>query len=294
MAYRFLLPLLFIPLLCTCGRAPENDATEEVDVITDYAPPAATGYDAPTQYTSKRLVWADEFGGETLDTTAWNHDLGSKYNGWGNNELQYYTRANTSLVDGKLVITARRQEYAKMDYTSSRITTKGKQEFKFGRIDMRAALPQGQGIWPALWMLGTGHGSGTPWPLCGEIDIMEFLGHKTDSIYGTVHFKSQKGHGFDSGKVAAEAGNDYLNAFHVYSIDWSPGRIEWLIDGVTYHVVEREATNAAPWPFDEAFYFLINLAVGGNWPGNPDDTTTFPQRFYVDYVRVYQMAENRR
>ena len=292
MNYRSLLSLLLIPLLCTCGRAPENDApeakTDEVVRPTDYVAPPATGYDAPKSYPGKTLVWADEFNGNTLDTSAWNHDLGSKYNGWGNNELEYYGPENTSVVDGNLVITAREERREGFDYTSSRITTKGKQEFKFGRLDLRAALPSGQGIWPALWMLGTGHGSGTPWPDCGEIDIMEFLGHQTDSIYGTLHFKTPDGHGYAPGKTSAAAGQDYLGDFHVYSVDWSPGRIEWFLDGRSFHTVERADTNAEPWPFDEKFYFLINLAVGGNWPGNPDESTTFPQHFYVDYVRVYQ------
>lgn len=286
------LSLLLVLSLCTCDRAPKasqlNAASAIPSAANDHQGPPKTGYSTPTEYPNRQLVWADEFAGTTLDTTNWTYRIGTSNNGWGNNELQYYRPDNTTVTDGHLVITARKENYEGQPYTSSRLVTQDKQEFKFGRIDIRAALPEGQGIWPALWMLGANFNQGSYWPRCGEIDIMEFLGHKTDTIYGTAHFQVTDHHGFSPGKIPASTEEDYLDAWHVYSIEWSPGRIEWFVDDVSYHALLRSESDAAPWPFDAPFFFLINLAVGGNWPGYPDETTTFPQQLYVDYVRVFQ------
>lgn len=283
-----LLLLLLLCAFCTCGPAPEPKVEQPTEYeVEDYSAPPKEGFLTPRDYPDMTLVWEEEFTGTSLDTTSWNYKVGG--HGWGNNELQYYRPENTSLRDGNLVITVRREDYENRQYTSSRLTTKGKREFKFGRIDIRAALPEGQGIWPALWMMGKNYQASAPWPTCGEIDLMEFLGHQTDTIYGTAHFTNkQNHHGFRGGNLAFTGPGDYTDTYHVFSLLWEPGHLRWLIDNEQYFEYSLEGSDAEPWPFDNDFFFLVNCAVGGNWPGNPDSTTVFPQHFYVDYIRVFQ------
>ncbi|MEM9525085.1 MAG: glycoside hydrolase family 16 protein [Bacteroidota bacterium] len=282
------LSLLFMSLLCTCGRAPEAVVAPLNKVTTDdYAAPPEDGFLTPRNYPEMKLVWEEEFTGKNLDTNSWNYMTGG--HGWGNNELQYYRPENTALVDGNLVITARKEDFQNRNYTSSRLTTKDKREFKFGRIDIRAALPIGQGIWPALWMMGENYKESAPWPTCGEIDLMEFLGHQPDTIYGTAHYTPKgRRHGFTGSNIAFAGPGNYTDSYHVYSFLWEPGKMRWLVDNEPYFEYTRAESDAEPWPFDNEFFFLVNCAVGGNWPGNPDSTTVFPQHFYVDYIRVFQ------
>lgn len=249
------------------------------------------GYSTPESYDGYNLAWADEFDGDTLDLTSWTYEIGDgcpNNCGWGNNEWEYYREDNTSIVDGNLVITAKKQSFGNHDYTSSRLVTKGKRQFKFGRIDIRAALPEGQGIWPALWMLGSNIDA-VGWPSCGEIDIMELTGDVPDRVVGTVHFgASQAQHQFISQSRFAANGESYQDQFHVYSINWDNNIIEFLVDDQVFKTITPGDLNGAPYPFNKNFFFIFNVAVGGNWPGYPDGTTPFPQHMIVDYVRVFQ------
>lgn len=231
-------------------------------------------------------AWSDEFDGTALDSTTWVFDIGTgaPLVGWGNNELQTYTTRteNVFVRDGHLHIRAIRESYEGMEYTSGRIKTKGRVSFQHGRFDVRAKMPVGQGLWPAIWLLSTESKFG-PWPRSGEIDLMEYLGHEPNAIHGTVHFgekwPSTKRTQVLTGDV------DYSADFHVYSLEWTPESLTWSVDGEVYHVLPRGDIPIEPYPFDEPFYLILNVAVGGNWPGNPDSSTTFPQEMVLDYVR---------
>ena len=260
---------------------------------------APTDRDAPTPYPDYTLTWSDEFDGNSLDTANWNYLIGTGYNndgsGWGNNELQYYRPNNAELRDGKLVITAREEDFGNRSYTSSRLTTDDKQELLYGRIDARAKLPIGQGIWPAIWMLGAEFPEGEGWPACGEIDIMEYLGHKPNLAYGTAHYGKdwREGHRYAGDSLRLEGPAPFHEVYHTFSIDWRRDTIDWLLDGEPFHrfTASEAAENGQPYPFNAPQYFLINLAVGGNWPGKPDSTTVFPQELLVDYIRVYSLQQ---
>lgn len=249
------------------------------------------GYQSPTSYDGYTLKWADEFDGESLNLADWTFEIGDgcpNNCGWGNNELQYYREDNTSIVDGKLVITAKEQKFGDRDYTSSRIVTKGKQQFKFGRIDIRAALPKGQGIWPALWMLGSNIDA-VGWPACGEIDIMELTGDLPNRILGTIHYGANLSqHQFNSGTKYLDGQETFQDEFHVFSINWENNLIEFLLDGEVYYTITPATLNGAPYPFNKNQFFIFNVAVGGNFPGSPDSSTPFPQHMIVDYIRVFQ------
>ncbi len=245
-----------------------------------------TGYTTPESYAGMSLVWQDEFNGDQLNTTDWVHETGTGANGWGNNELQYYRPENTSVQEGYLVITAKKEQFQGREYTSSRIKTQGKQSFQYGRVDIRAALPQGQGIWPALWMLGSNITT-VGWPACGEIDIMELVGGtgKDNTVHGTIHW-SNAGNYANYGKGYSLQSGIFADEFHVFSMEWTPTSITWYVDDVQFNVVD--ITPAELSEFHQNFFFIFNVAVGGNWPGSPDANTTFPQRMVVDYVRVFQ------
>lgn len=243
-----------------------------------------TGYDAPTSYSGYTLVWEDNFDGTILGNH-WTHETGRGSNGWGNNELQYYRAQNTTVANGYCIIEAKEESHSGASYTSSRIVTNGAEAFKYGRIDIRAALPEGQGIWPALWMLGDNFDE-VGWPQCGEIDIMEIVGHEPNKLHGTVHWADVDNNWANFGG-AVNSTVDLSEEFNVYSIIWDENQIKWLLNGTQYHSIAM--TQAQFDEFEEEFFFIMNVAVGGNWPGNPDGTTTFPQRMLVDYIRVYQL-----
>lgn len=247
------------------------------------------GYSTPLSYDGYSLVWNDEFSGSSLNESDWNYELGTGSSGWGNNELQYYQKQNTSVKNGYLTIEAKKQAAGSSQYTSSRLTTQGKRNFKFGRIDIRAAMPKGQGLWPALWMLGKSH-STIGWPDCGEIDMMEMVGGsssgKSDrTTHGTLHWDNNGAYASYGGKTSTSKTN--LNEeFHVYSIEWDENAIKWYLDDRLFHTTTISSTPMSE--FQEEFFFIFNVAVGGNWPGSPDESTTFPQKMHVDYVRVFQ------
>jgi beta-glucanase (GH16 family) len=241
-----------------------------------------------------RLTWSDEFNapnGSPPDPAKWNIVTGGK--GFGNNELETYTGrlVNIQQQNGNLVITAQKVDLTGLDgvprnYTSARINTQNHFTQKYGRFEARIQLPTGKGIWPAFWLLGDNHDT-NPWPDCGEIDILETIG-ASDTMYSTIHGPGYSGSKGLSTKFALPAGQQVDNAFHLYAVEWSPNDIKFFFDN--HLIVERtpaDLPSNTMWVYDHPFYLLLNLAVGGNWPGNPDDTTVFPQRMLVDYVRVY-------
>jgi beta-glucanase (GH16 family) len=255
-----------------------------------------------------KLVFEDEFEGEMINTEYWGFDtadgcqLGPDLCGWGNNELQYYTdrEENARVEDGKLIITAKRENpfYEGRPYTSARLVTRNKVDVKYGRIEVRAKIPRGQGLWPAIWMLPTDTVYGQ-WPASGEIDIMENIGSEPEEILGTIHY----GHDFwrynsqtytEAIPVDTLPRNqwplvDFAEDFHVYSVLWNEDCILFQVDGNDIGVPNtRSSVLPTTWPFDQEFHILLNVAVGGNLPGNPDGNTQFPQTMEVDYVRIYQ------
>lgn len=227
------------------------------------------------------LVWSDEFNYASLNTNIWNFETGA--GGWGNNELQRYTDAveNVHLDSGYLHITALNPSAG--TYTSGRITTMGKKEFKNCRVELRAQLPEGKGLWPALWMLGANF-SAVGWPACGEIDIMEYLGHTPSTSYGAIHWNNN-GHTYVTGTYNLPSGK-FSSEFHIFSLTWTPSVIKWYVDGNMFFSKNRSELSG--FPIEMPQFFIVNLAVGGNWPGNPDGTTVFPQHLIVDYIRVFQ------
>lgn len=248
-----------------------------------------TGYEAPTSYKGMSLAWKDDFNGTELDPSVWSFENGDgcpNLCGWGNNELEYYRPENLSFQDGKMIIEARPEAFGGKSYTSSRILTRGKKAFKFGRIDIRARLPKGKGIWPAFWLLPQNNVYGG-WPRSGEIDLMEMVGHEPGKVHGTLHFGPGPGSTQISRSYTLPSGT-FNDEFHVFSLEWKPDVIKWYVDGNLYSTATKADFGANNYPFNEDFFLIFNLAVGGAWPGNPDATTTFPQWLIVDYIRVYQ------
>lgn len=232
--------------------------------------------------TTWQLLWSDEFAGSTLDATKWAPEFGN--GGWGNNEWQYYTNAaqNLAVENGQLKITARHEGTGAMEYTSARIVTKGLFDFQYGKVEARMKLPMGQGFWPAFWMIGANIDD-VSWPACGEIDIMEQVSNEY-STHGTVHWNNN-GHVY--------SGNGYNvdpTQYHVYGIIWEENLIRWYVDGIQFYQFTVQPSNNSDDGFRHPFFLILNLAVGGNWPGYPDASTVFPSNMMVDYVRVYQAA----
>ncbi len=257
-----------------------------ITILNDdtYLPPLLPdGYMTPNTYPGMQLVWSDEFTDTQLNTQWWNYEKGAS--GWGNNELENYTdsKDNAYLENGNLIIKAIKGNSSNT-YTSARITTKGKKEFTYGRIDIRAKLPKGKGIWPALWMLGANIDQ-VNWPASGEIDIMEFLGHDLSTVYGTVHYNGA-GHQYKGSKYILPSADSFCDKYHIYTLVWQADYMIWYVDYQKYF--EVNAGDIAFSAFQLKQFFIFNVAVGGNWPGNPDDTTVFPQSMIVDYVRVFQ------
>lgn len=227
------------------------------------------------QYT---LNWSDEFNGLQLDSTKWKHDIGGS--GWGNNELQYYTASssNSFLQGGYLHIKAIKEQVNGNAYSSARLITKGLYSLKYGKIEAKIKLPVGPGTWPAFWMLGDNISS-VSWPACGEIDIMEHIGNE-GVMHSTIHYDSL-GHKSQGGAYALD-----VTQWHVYGLEWSAEKITWTADGVKFF--ETSIQSASRTEFQQSFFFLLNLAIGGTWPGSPNATTVFPMEMLVDFVRVYK------
>ncbi|MEO8576369.1 MAG: glycoside hydrolase family 16 protein [Gemmatimonadales bacterium] len=286
--FRAALGIGFALILAACG------SSSTIPGVVPPPPPPSSA--PPAEWT---LVWSDDFtgpAGSAVDGTKWVAETGGQ--GWGNQEKEYYTSgtANAALDgDGKLVITARAEPansslscwYGACKYTSARLLTKAKFEPTYGRFEARIKIPGGQGIWPAFWMLGANI-DGVGWPRCGEIDIMENIGREPNMVHGTVH-----GPGYSGGSgISASyqlATESFADGYHVFVVEWTAGEIRWLVDDKEY---SRTTTASLPvgasWVFDHPFFLIMNVAVGGAWPGDPDGSTIFPQQMLVDYVRVYK------
>lgn len=246
-----------------------------------------------TVITKSKLVWEDNFDVDGVPNPLnWSFDLGggAQNEGWGNNELQYYTnRLENSIVqNGYLIITAKQELFEGAGYTSARIKTQNLFEKKYGRIEARIKLPQGKGVWPAFWMLGSNYDQ-VSWPQCGEIDIIEYLGNQPTQVFGTLHGPGFFGNNSISKKF--NLSNDRFDTdFHVFGIEWSENQVSWYVDNILYNQITRKKVEQAggEWVFNQSFFMILNLAIGGNLPGSPNAETQFPQRMLVDYVRVYE------
>lgn len=255
-----------------------NDDTDAISFID--------GYNTPKVRKGYSLVWADEFEGTSLNLNDWSYEIGNS--GWGNNELQYYQSGNKNVTvsNGTLTITAKKESINGANYTSARIKTQGKKSFTFGRIDIRAKLMTGQGYWPALWMLGESISS-VGWPACGEIDIMELVGHKPSTVVGTAHWGLPGKNSTYISRNYTLSGTDFSKEFHVFSIVWVKDQIQWFVDDELYSTITKNDVNVN-YPFNDPHFFIFNIAIGGNWPGSPDANTVFPKSMVVDFVRVFQ------
>jgi beta-glucanase (GH16 family) len=243
---------------------------------------------------NSKIIWGDEFEGNgALNSEKWGFDIGGS--GWGNNESQFYTQRpeNARVQDGNLVIEAKRESYQGSQYTSARVVSKEKGDFKYGRFEIKAKLPVGVGTWPAIWMLATKTTYGSQyWPDNGEIDIMEHVGFDQNVVHGNVHTKAFN-HSIGTNKGSKTTVKGASEEFHVYAINWLPEKITFEIDGVAYFAFPKEnGFNWQQWPFDQDFHLLMNIAVGGAWGGQQGiDSKVFPQQMLVDYVRVYGIKE---
>jgi len=243
-----------------------------------------------TVYGGWNLVWSDEFNGALVDTNHWKFETGN-HRGWGNHELEYYTgRAENAYVsNGLLHIVARKESTNGFSYTSARMKTEGLFAEKYGRFEFRAKFPAGRGFWPAFWLMPE-HSPYGGWPACGEIDIVENKGNYPAVVQGTIHYADPRGAYLHSSGLFTFLQGDGATNFHTYGLDWTTNSIQWFVDGKLYETQDRWSTVKAayPAPFDQPFYIIMNLAVGGDFGGNPDTNTAFPGEIQVDYVRVYE------
>lgn len=232
----------------------------------------------------KKLIWEENFNGSELNTTIWNYELGDgcpSICGWGNNEKQIYTNSNHTVSNGMLNIEIKKENE---NYTSTRITTAKKKEFQYGRIEARAKIPVGKGIWPAFWMLGSNIKE-IGWPKCGEIDILEYVGREPHMAFTSLHTQDSHGNTINTKKTTI---SNIEEGFHLYAIDWTKDKIVFLIDDKEVYTFQPAPKNENTWPFNQPFYIIVNAAVGGNFGGHEIDDTIFPQKFEIDYIRVYQ------
>jgi len=284
---RGLRPALVIGVALTHAACEPNATRTRTTVPDDAPPPGWT------------LAWSDEFDGPVggpVDGAKWVADTGGE--GWGNQERQFYTtRAENVSLDGggRLIITARAEPagssyrcwYGTCGYTSARLKTKGRFEPMYGRVEARIRVPRGQGIWPAFWMLG-GDIDGVGWPRCGEIDVMENIGREPAVVHGTLHGPGYSG-GSSIGGADTLPAASFADDYHVFAVEWKAGEIRWLVDESEYRrLTPASLPPGSTWVFDHPFFMLLNVAVGGGWPGDPDASTVFPQQMLVDYVRVYR------
>jgi len=263
--------------------------------------PATLAAQTSAQRSGWTLVWNDEFSGgrgSVPDRSKWVLETGG--NGWGNNELEYYTNRveNVQVNDGKLVITARREGYSDSQgvfrgYTSARMKTAGKFSQLYGRFEARIKLPEGQGIWPAFWMLGDNVGK-VEWPDCGEIDIMENIGKEPSTVHGTIHGPGYSGDKGLSSAYSLPDGKKFADDFHIFAAEWEPQAIRFYVDDKLYATrTPADLPSGTKWVYDHPFFLILNVAVGGNLPGDPDVHTKFPQTMLVDYVRVYKAKDSK-
>ena len=280
--------------LCYCVVVFARFASSASILAQETKPPAPTESATPAKKWT--LIWSDEFNGpdgSSPDPAKWKYDLGGK--GWGNNELEAYTDRldNVQQKGGNLVITARKEGFTGTDgiarnYTSARIRTAGLFDHAYGRFEARIKIPYGQGIWPAFWLLGNDIGT-AGWPNCGEIDIMENIGKEPAIVHGTIHGPGYSGEKGPSSPFSLPKNEKFAADFHIYAVEWEPHQIRFYVDDHLYATrTPADLPAGSKWVYDHPFFIILNLAVGGYWPGNPDETTVFPQQMLVDYVRVYE------
>lgn len=284
---------------CVEGLALSLTAALLIPAAISQSPGTHKAANADDAATHRTLLWSDEFNGpngSAPDATKWkavNND-----SGYGNHELEYYTDrpSNVREENGNLVITARKETFTGKDgqqrnYTSARVESEGRFELKYGRVEARIKLPRGQGIWPAFWMLGSNFKS-VGWPACGEIDIMENVGFEPSTVHGSLHGPGYSGGNPLAGIFTLPDQKRFSDSYHLFAIEWSPKKIRFYVDD---HLFETQSADSLPpgkrWAFDHPFFIVLNVAVGGYWPGNPDATTPFPERMLVDYVRVYRTKD---
>lgn len=263
-----------------------------------FAPPIFSAI--PKSKSNRKPAFSDEFSGKKgspIDRAKWTAEIGGQ--GWGNQELEYYTdSAENFYLDGKgsLIIKAIKKElpldfkcwYGQCQYTSARLVTKNKFEQKYGRFEARIKIPRGQGMWSAFWMLGNDIDS-VGWSQCGEIDVMENIGREPSIVHGTIHGPGYSGGNGISTPFELAKGKKFADDFHVYATEWTENKIEFYVDGKLYKTITpQNLPSGKKWVYDHPFFIILNLAVGGNWGGNPDATTVFPQEMAIDYVRVYR------
>lgn len=232
----------------------------------------------------KKLVWSDEFNQPDLNENNWNFEMGDgcpDLCGWGNNERQIYTKENHTIKDGKLIIEARLKDNV---YSSTRITTRKKVEYQYGYFEVRAKLPVGYGIWPAFWMLGSNIKE-VAWPRCGEIDILEYVGREPHQVFTSLHTQDSHGETINSKKTKFPSIEE---GFHIYATNWNENKIEFFVDGKSVYTFAPKNKTKEVWPFNQPFYLILNMAIGGNFGGPDVDDSIFPQQFIIDYVRIYQ------
>ncbi len=248
-----------------------------------------TPYEPKIDY---RLVWSDEFNQAGLpDSTKWSYDVGG--GGWGNNELQFYCdhrMENGRVENGTLVIETHKEDFKRKQYTPVRMVTRKKGEWQYGRIEIKAKIPRGRGTWPAIWMLPAQQQYGR-WPASGEIDIMEHVGFESEKIHGSVHTKKFN-HMIQTQKTAEIMVTDASDAFHQYAVEWTPESILFFVDKKNYFRFDNDHSGWEAWPFDQPFYIVLNIAIGGNWGGQKGiDDTLLPQKMEIDYVKIYEKNE---
>jgi len=265
-------------------------------ILSMYASAQTQPLPTPVGWT---VTWSDEFNGpdgSAIDSSKWVKETGG--GGWGNDELEYYTTRpeNSFIQNGNLVIKAIEEKYTGSDgvsrnYTSARLKTQGKFSQTYGRFEARIKIPRGQGIWPAFWMLGDDIQK-TPWPDCGEIDIMENIGKEPNTVHGTIHGPGYSGAGGISAPLATAVDQKFADDFHVYAVEWEPKELRFYVDEYLYATrTPADLPKGTKWVYDHPFFLLLNVAVGGGWPRNPDATSVFPQTMLVDYVRVYKRSD---
>lgn len=252
--------------------------------------PAPQAVKASSHPEDWELVWSDEFDGKELDKAKWKHETGG--HGFGNNELQFYTdRADNAFIEsGALVIRAQAEKFQNRNYTSAKLQSKA--AWTYGRYEFKAKLPKGRGVWPAIWMMPSDMKKYGGWPQCGEIDIVEQLGHEPNRVYGTLHFGNPHPGSGKGASVQLKQGS-LVDDWHEYVLEWYPGEMRWFVDGELYQVQNDWFTSGGekppfPAPYDRDFYLQLNVAIGGGWPGNPDATTVLPQLLKFDYIRVFK------
>jgi len=270
--------LIFTSMSCTKNSTNSNDKNNQNEI------PEPPGWN---------LIWNDEFNASEIDLTKWDHEVNAQ--GGGNNELQYYTsRSDNSFIqDSVLIIKAIKETYTgpegTREYTSARLRTLNMGDWKYGRFDIKAKLPFGQGLWPAIWMLPTDWIYGG-WAASGEIDIMELIGHEPNKVYGTLHYGATYPNNTHAGSSYTLFSGSFANDFHLFTLEWDTTEFRWYVDGDHYQTQTNWYTQNQPFPapFNQRFHLLLNVAVGGNWPGSPNASTIFPQYMMVDYVRIYE------